>query len=153
MEKPKGIKEYLDYCLEKYFQKVLDKNGFSLTDNKISNMSGLYSYKSDCIEFSLINDRGVVEARLKSIYIKDTSFDFETVNVLMKKLKGEIDKSDRSVFRNHYTKRLNLKDISELFDRNMNFIKELFDQKNIKQTKKALKEIGNERIEFLYGKI
>ena len=114
-------------------------------------MSGLYSFKNDSLEFTIVNDRGIMETRIKSIHFNDSFFDFDTINVLMKKLKGEIDSSNKSVFKNYLTKRLNLEDEAELFDRNMDFIKELFDKKNFKRTEKALREIGKERAKFLFG--
>ncbi len=151
-ERQRDTKEYLDYCLEKYYQKLLDKYGFVLIDTQLSGMGALYSFKNDSFVFTIINDRGVIETRIKSINSGDSYFDFDTLNVLMKKLKGEINSSDKSVLRNYLTKRLNLEDESELFDREMDFIKELFDKKNFKRTEKALNEIGKERAEFLFGK-
>ncbi len=123
-----------------------------LIDTQLSGMGALYSYKNDRLEFTIINDRGVIETRIKSINSSESYFDFDILNILIKKLKGEIDGSDKLLFRTYLTKRLNLEDESKLLDSEMDFIRQLFDKKNIKRTENALNEIGKERAEVLFGK-
>ncbi|QCR22442.1 hypothetical protein [Pontibacter sp. SGAir0037] len=55
-EEPKGIKEYLDYCFEKYYRPLLEKYSFQITDQQISGMGALYSFQNDRLKLTIVND-------------------------------------------------------------------------------------------------
>jgi hypothetical protein len=40
------MKEYLDECLEKYFNQILNRNGFKLLDSEFSSMGGIYRFEN-----------------------------------------------------------------------------------------------------------
>ncbi|WP_026463822.1 hypothetical protein [Adhaeribacter aquaticus] len=151
-EEPKGIKEYLDYCLETYYEKILEKHGFKLENQLMSGMAALYSFKNDRLRIDLVNDRGLIETRIASIYSNESYCDLDLLNVLIilkKEGKVSLDKQTLSTIP---IKRLSLRDIAELLNLNMELIRELFSKENFLQTNKFLNVIGERRAEILFRK-
>tara|TARA_R110002124_G_scaffold286303_1_gene466802 strand:- start:59 stop:496 length:438 start_codon:yes stop_codon:yes gene_type:complete len=144
-----GIKEYLDKSLNKYYIGILNKNGFELTESEISGMGGIYRFKSSQLNFTIVNDRGIIETRISSLFSKHF-YDFDLINVYLNRRnklgveKPKFGKSDLS-------KRLNLEQESELFENNLTELKTMFTELNYKQTESELNKIGNERAKLLFG--
>lgn len=145
------IKEYLDSCLNKYFIEILNRNGFELTEKLFSGMGGIYRFKNNWLNFEIVNDRGIIETRISSIF-SDTFYDFDILNAYLKrnnKTKIEIEKP--TFGKSDLSKRMNLEQESRLFESNLTEIKTLFNKLNYKQTELELNVIGNERAKLLFG--
>ena len=145
------MKEYLDNCLEKYFITILNRNGFKLIDSEFSGMGGIYRFENNDLKFNIINDRGIIENSISSIYSKNF-FDFELVNFyFLKQTKSGILKP--KLGENILSKRLNLEEISFFFDKEFYWIKSIFDKTAYLKTETELLNIGNERAKLLFGNI
>ena len=144
-----GIKEYLDTSLNKYYIRILNENGFELTESDISGMGGIYRYKNSWLNFDIINDRGIIETRISSLK-SENFYDFDLINAYLNRRnnteleKPKFGKSDLS-------KRLNLEQESELFENSLTELKTMFNELNYKQTEYELNKIGNERAKLLFG--
>ena len=124
------MKEYLDESLEKYFIQTLNKNGFELIDSEFSDMGGTYRFENGNLKFSIINDRGIIETSISSKYSINV-FDFGLLNVyLLKKIKPESIKPKFG--ENILSKRLNLDEESDFFEKQFDWIKTIFNKKKIK---------------------
>jgi hypothetical protein len=144
-----GIKEYLDKSLNKYFVEIINKNGFELTESNISGMGGIYRFKNSWLNFDIVNDRGIIETRISSLY-SEKFYDFDLINTyLNRRNKSEVEKPKFG--KSDLSKRLNLEQESQLFENNLTELKSMFDQLNYKRTEVELDEIGNERAKLLFG--
>lgn len=85
------MKEYLDECLEKYFIQILNRNGFELLDSIFSGMWRIYRFENEHLKFSIINDWGILETVIFSIYSKN-AFDFGLLYVYWGKLNQNLVK-------------------------------------------------------------
>ncbi len=144
-----GIKQYLDNNLNKYYIEILNKNGFELTKSDIRGMGGIYKFKNNWLNFQIVNDRGIIETRISSIFSKHY-YDFDLINAYLNrrnKSNGEKPKFGKS----DLSKRLNLEQESELFESNLSELKTMFNELNYKQTESELNKIGNERAKLLFG--
>lgn len=144
-----GIKEYLDNSLNKYFIQILNKNGFELTESNISGMGGIYRFENSWLNFDIVNDRGIIETRISSLY-SENFYDFDLIQAYLKRRnKPELEKPKFG--KSDLSKRLNLEQESELFENSLNEIKTMFNKLNYKQTESELNRIGNERAKLLFG--
>ena len=143
------IKEYLDSCLNKYFIEILNRNGFELTEKLFSGMGGIYRFKNSWLNFEIVNDRGIIETRICSIF-SDTFYDFDILDVYLKR-NNKIEIEKPKFGKSDLSKRMNLEQESRLFESNLTEIKTLFNKLNYKQTEFELNIIGNERAKLLFG--
>ncbi|WP_418512096.1 hypothetical protein [Corallibacter sp.] len=144
-----GIKGYLDNSLNKYYIDILNKNGFELTESDIRGMGGVYRFKSNWLNFEIINDRGIIETRISSIFSKHY-YDFDLINAYFNR--NNKSNGENSKFGKYdLSKRLNLEQESELFESNLSELKTMFNELNYKQTESKLNKIGNERAKLLFG--
>jgi len=143
------MKEYLDKSLNKYYLEILNHNGFELTESDFSGMGGIYRFKNSWLNFNIVNDRGIIETRISSLF-SENFYDFDLINAYLNRRnileieKPKFGKSDLS-------KRLNLEQESELFENNLSELKAMFNEKNYKLTESELDKIGNERAKLLFG--
>ena len=144
-----GIKEYLDKSLNKYFIGILNKNGFELAESNISGMGGIYRFKNIWLNFEIVNDRGIIETRISSIFSKH-NYDFDLINAYLNR-KNKSNGENLKFGKSDLSKRLNLEQESELFENNLFELKTMFNELNYKQTESKLNEIGNERAKLLFG--
>tara|TARA_R110000850_G_C9860020_1_gene456196 strand:+ start:324 stop:914 length:591 start_codon:yes stop_codon:yes gene_type:complete len=144
-----GIKEYLDKSLNKYYLGILKENGFELTESDFSAMAGIYRFKNNWLNFDIVNDRGIIETRISSLY-SENFYDLDLITAyLNRRNKKEMEnprfgKYDLSV-------RLTLEQESELFKSNLTELKTMFNKLNYKQTESELNKIGDERAKLLFG--
>jgi len=143
------IKEYLDSCLNKYFIEILNRNGFELTEKLFSGMGGIYRFKNSWLNFEIVNDRGIIETRISSIF-SDTFYDFDILNVYLKR-NNKIEIEKPKFGKPDLSKRMNLEQESRFFESNLTEIKTLFNKLNYKQTELELNVIANERAKLLFG--
>jgi hypothetical protein len=144
-----GIKEYLDNCLNKYYIRILNKNKFELTESNISGMGGIYRYKNSWLNFDIVNDRGIIETRISSLY-SENFYDLDLIKAyLSRRNKAEVEKPKFG--KSDLSKRLNLEQESELFENSLSELKTMFNKLNYKQTESELNKIGNERAKLLFG--
>ena len=144
-----GIKEYLDNNLNKYYIGILNKNGFELTESNISGMGGIYRFKNSWLNFDIVNDRGIIETRISSLF-SENFYDLDLINAfLSRRNKTELEKPKFG--KSDLSKRLNLEQESELFENNLTELKTMFNELNYKQTESELNKIGNERAKLLFG--
>jgi hypothetical protein len=144
-----GIKEYLDNCLNKYYIGILNKNRFELTESNISGMGGIYRFKNSWLNFDIVNDRGIIETRISSLY-SENFYDLNLINAyLSRRNKTKLEKP--TFGKSDLSKRLNLEQESELFENNLTELKTMFNELNYKQTESELNKIGNERAKLLFG--
>ncbi|MDX1829269.1 MAG: hypothetical protein R3342_06955 [Lutibacter sp.] len=143
------MKEYLDKCLNKYYLRILNHNGFEMSESDFSGMGGIYRFKNSWLNFDIINDRGIIETQISSLF-SENFYDFGVINIYLnrrnksKEEKPKFGKSDLS-------KRLNLEQESELFENNLPELKVMFNEKNYKLTESELNKIENERMKLLLG--
>jgi hypothetical protein len=141
-----GIKEYLDNSLNKYYIGILNKNGFELAESNISGMGGIYRFKNSWLNFDIVNDRGIIETRISSLY-SENFYDLDLINAyLNRRNKTELKKPKFG--KSDLSKRLNLEQESELFENNLTELKTMFNEFNYKQTESELDKIGNERVKL-----
>ena len=132
------IKEYLDYCLNNYFLKILEDNKFKIDKSDFSSIGGVYEFKSNNLKFKILNDRGLVETLISSIF-SERFYDFETLRAFLNR-KNEL-KNRKSVFgKNGNFRKLSLKEQSEFFEKNIEFLNEQFNEKNYSDTEEKLNE-------------
>lgn len=135
--KGEELKEYLDYCIGKYFQQVLDKYDFRLTDEKTSAMAASNTFSNDTLILTIVNDRGSIEPQIASIY-SSNYWDFDLVNALLNQ-----NKEAQSTKRSQAIKRLSLSEVSELMYSEMDAITRLFEEENLEQTETKLIAFSN----------
>ena len=145
-----GIKEYLKDSLQNYYIRILNENGFKLTGSNIAEMFGVYSFKSNWLNFNIANDRGIIETRISSILSPDNFYDFDIINVYFNR-KNKLKEEKLKFGKSDLLKRLNLEQESELFERNISEIKEMFNESNYRKTELELNKIANERADILFG--
>jgi len=144
-----GIKEYLDNSLDKYYIGILNKNGFELTESNIAGMGGVYRFKNSWLNFEIVNDRGLIETRISSLF-SENFYDLDLINAyLNRREKTEMEKPKFG--KSDLSKRLSLEQESELFENSLTEIKTMFNELNYKQTESDLNKIGNERAKLLFG--
>jgi hypothetical protein len=142
------IKEYLDYCLNKYFLQTLEENQFKLTNSDFSSNAGKYTFNNNILNFNIINDRGLIETSISSIY-SDRFHNFETINLFLNPI--DLNKKDRLTFgKNGNSKRLSLTDISELFENSIEKLNFKFDKCNYIETEKKLNKLETKNSDFEY---
>lgn len=145
------MKEHLDNCLEKYFTQILNRNDFKLLNSDSFGMDGIYRFENENLKFNIINDRGIIETTISSIY-SDNSFDFELLHAFfLKQTKSEITKPKFG--ENILSKRLSLEEISFFFEKELNWIKSIFDKTQYLKTEEKLLNLGNERAKLTFGDI
>jgi hypothetical protein len=145
------MKEHLDNYLEKYFIQILNRNEFKLIDSEFSGMGGIYRFENNELKFNIIDDRGIIETSISSIYSK-SFFDFEIVNFyLLKQTKSGILKPKFG--ENILSKRLSLEEISLFFEKEFDWINSIFSKTEYLKTETELLNIGNERAKLLFGSI
>ena len=143
------MKKYLDECLKKYFIQILDRNRFELIDSTFSGMGGIYRFENEHLKFSIINDRGILETSISSIYSKNV-FDFGLLYVyFLKKIKAESIKPKFG--ENISSKRLNLEEESEFFEKQFDWLKTIFNKTEYLTTENELLNLANERMKLLFG--
>ncbi|MER2996437.1 hypothetical protein [Pontibacter populi] len=130
------LKEYLDYCIGKYFYQLLEKYEFKLTDQKMSTIAASNTFINDTLILKIVNDRGVIETQIASI-CSNTYWSFDLVNALITQ-KEEV----KSISKSNVLKRLSLSEVAKLMHSKMDTITKLFDKGNLVQTENALFEIG-----------
>ena len=143
-----GIKEYLDSCLNKYYIGMLKSNGFELVDSNISGMGGIYYFKSDWLNFSILNDRGIIETRISSLYSKK-EFDFDIINAFFVRNTG-LTIDDKKFGKSDLSKRLNLEQESQLFESSIDTLKTMFNEQNYNQTELELHKYEKERAKLIF---
>ena len=143
-----GIKGYLDNSLNKYFIRTLNKKGFELTESDVRGMGGMYRFKSNWLNFEIVNDRGIIETRISSIYSKHY-YDFDLINAYFNR-KNKSNGENSKLGKSDLSKRLNLEQESKLFESNLSELETMFNELNYKQTELELNEIGNERAKLLF---
>ncbi len=117
----------------------------------MSGMAGKYKFKSSWLNFDIVNDRGIIETRISSVYSNEF-IDFDIINIyLNRKNKTEIEKPKFG--KSDLSNRLNLKQESELFKSCILELKEMFNELNYKQSELELNKIENERADILFGPI
>ncbi|PWI28859.1 hypothetical protein DI383_14535 [Flavobacteriaceae bacterium LYZ1037] len=144
-----GIKEYLDNTLNKYYIGILNKNGFELTEFDISGMGGIYRFKNSWLNFDIVNDRGIIETRISSLF-SENFYDLDLINAFLNR-RNKTDLEKPKFGKSDLSKRLNLEQESELFENNLTELKTMFNELNYKQTESELNKIGNERAKLLFG--
>jgi hypothetical protein len=144
-----GIKEYLDNCLNKYYIRILNENEFELTESDISGMGGIYRFKNNWLNFEIVNDRGIIETRISSIFSKNY-YNFDLINTYLNRKNKSIE-GKQKFGKSDFSKRLNLEQESELFESKLSELKTILNELNYKQTESELNKIGNERAKFLFG--
>lgn len=144
-----GIKEYLDESLNKYYIEILKENGFELTESDFSAMAGIYRFKNNWLNFDIVNDRGIIETRISSLY-SENFYDLDLITAYFnRRNKKEMEKP---IFgKSDLTVRLTLEQESELFKSNLTELKTMFNELNYKQTESKLNKIGDERAKLLFG--
>ena len=114
-------------------------------------MGGIYRFKNKNLKFNIINDRGIIETTISSIY-SENYFDFELLKVyFFKQTKSEIIKPKFG--ENILSKRLSLEEISYFLEKEINWIGSIFDKTKYLKTENELQNIGNERAKLLFGNI
>jgi hypothetical protein len=144
-----GIKEYLDNSLNKYYIEILNKNGFELTESNIGLLGGIYRFKNSSLNFDIVNDRGIIETRISSLY-SENFYKLDLINTyLNRRNKTELEKPKFG--KSDLSKRLNFEQESELFENSLSELKTMFNELNYKHTESELNKIGNERAKLLFG--
>jgi hypothetical protein len=143
------MKEYLDETLEKYFIKFLNINEFKLIDSEFSGMGGIYRFENRDLKFNLVNDRGIIETYISSIY-STNFFDFDLINFYFLK-QSKLESLKPSFGKNLLTKRLNLEEIRLFIEKEFDWIKFIFNKTEYSKTETELIHIGNERAKLLFG--
>jgi hypothetical protein len=142
-----GIKEYLDNSLNKYYIEILNNNGFKLTESNFSGMGGIYRFKNSWLNFDIVNDRGIIETWISSLYSKNF-YDFDLIYAyLSRRNKTELEKPKFG--ESDLSKRLNLEQESELFKNSLPELKTMFNKLNYKQIGSELNKIGSERAKLM----
>ena len=145
------MKEYLDNCLEKYFIHILNRNKFKLINSEFSGMGGIYKFKNNNLKFNLINDRGIIDSSITSIYSKNF-YDFEIVNIyLLNHNKTEFLKLKFG--ENIFSKKMNLEEISSFFEDEFDKINFIFSKSEYSKTENELQILEKERVRRLFGNI
>jgi hypothetical protein len=143
------MKNYLDESLEKYFFKILNSNGFQLVGSQFSGMGGLYRFESDHLKFAIINDRGLIETTIASIYSKN-DFDLELLSAYFL-TKMTPDCLNAKFGESILSKRLNLEEQNEFFEKQFDWIKTIFTKTAYLTTESDLSNLANERVKVLFG--
>lgn len=69
------LKEYLDECIKLYYSKVIDKYSFQLVETLSEGPGMLYTYQNDSFRLRVVNDRGLINGEVASLYDPDHYFD------------------------------------------------------------------------------
>ncbi|AXY77381.1 hypothetical protein D3H65_26870 [Paraflavitalea soli] len=69
------LKEYLDECIKLYYSKVIGKFHFHLVETLSEGPGILYTYQNDSFKIRIVNDRGLINGELASLYDPDQYFD------------------------------------------------------------------------------
>jgi len=145
IDQSRGILEYLDYCVDKYFHQILEKYKFKLVEKRVSGPSALYLFVNEGLKLQFINEKGVLETQIASVYSHSDFWDLDLLNVLIQHKDLMNLRSIKSI------KRLSLSDEAELLNLNMGVVQTLFSKEHYHQTEKSLIEIGNRRSEIMFG--
>ncbi len=144
-----GIKEYLDNSLNQYYIGILNNNDYELIESVISGMGGMYRFKNTWLNFEIVNDRGIIETRISSLF-SENFYDLDLIIALLNR-ENKIEPVKSKYRKSDLSKRLSLKNESELFKNNLSQINTMFNQLNFKESEFKLDKIGNERAKLLFG--
>ena len=135
------MNEKLNEYLEKYFIQILEINEFKVISSDLYKLGESNIYSNNHLKFKLINDRGIIETSISSIF-SDLYFDFELLySYYLIKTKAGNDKpkfGDKIINR-----RLSLEDISLFFEKEYNLLKNIFEKDNYLNNEKELLNIFN----------
>lgn len=145
----RSIKGQLDKHLKRFYQRILDLYQFKLIEKRIQGQAAMNSYQNDVILLRLINDKGIVNLTIASVYDQDESYDLDVLGVLLKSKKGE--ELNHEKLKYDLTRSMTPSEEITLLENNMALIKELFNKDNFKVTQQELDKIGWKRAELLFG--
>jgi len=137
--------EELDIVIEKYISHIIENYNFVLYETNDKGMGALRKYKNDSLKIQVLNDRGIINLNVSSVFDKEDFTDTEIVNSMIELENLStviIGKWEREKILN---KRLELKEQANLINKNWELLKRYFDEKNYKNTMKQLEIIGIER--------
>jgi len=140
------MKEYLDACLEKYFNEILSEKEFKKSDPLFSGMGAYYEFKNNDLKFMIVNDRGIIEISISSVHSKN-SFSFELINAFFYEALG----ASLKIVDNILSKRLDFKAIKDLFLEKYETLKVVFSKVNHRKADDKLSALGNKRAALLFG--
>jgi hypothetical protein len=81
-------KNYLDYCIENYYSKIL-KNNFSLISSNDTDSFAVNIYRGDFYILKVLCDRGVIETEISSVYNMDRFIYIDDLYIHVKLLQSE----------------------------------------------------------------
>ena len=137
--------EELDIVIEKYFSHIIENYNFVLYETNDKGLGALRKYKNDSLKIQVLNDRGIINLNVSSVFDKEDFRDTEIVNSMIELGNLStviIGKWEREKILN---KRLELKEQANLINKNWELLKRCFDERNYKNTMKQLDIIGIER--------
>ena len=116
------FKEYLDYCIDTFYSKIISKYNFRLIDKYLEGMGALYEYQNDSFRLKFINDRGIVDGEIASLYDTKNYKDLDCLYSFIRLTQPENKNINNWDLKMILTKTLSCEEETNLIDTNYDLI-------------------------------
>lgn len=141
------FKDNLDNAFEKHIKQIAIQLNFQVYENYDQGMGALIKLKNKDLIIQLINDRGLINLEIGSIYGKDYFFDSELISSLIRLEQADQENLSKMRRKQIINNRLSLEQQIGLLNSYYFKLKEIFSKSNYKKTFEILNKIGRERFE------
>lgn len=146
------LKEYLDECIELYYSKVINKYSFQLVETLSGGPGMLHTYQNDSFKIRIVNDRGLINGEVGSLYNPDHYFDiylFLAHIRLTAQPEEAINTWDKKMI---LSKQLSCEEETAVIDDHYTTIATLLSKDLCAATSEAMKTLAREHDNLLYGR-
>lgn len=146
------LKEYLDECIELYYSKVINKYSFQLVETLSEGPGILYTYQNDSFKIRVVNDRGLINGEMASLYNPDQYFDiylFLAHIRLTVHPEEVINAWDKKMI---LSRQLSCEEETAVIDDHYAIISTLLSKDRCAATTEAMKTLAREHDHLLYGR-
>ncbi len=141
------FKTDLDQAFQKHLAQVSERLNFEIYETYNQGMGALIKLKNKDLKIQLLNDRGIINFEIGSIYGKELFFDSELIASMIRLDQTDQENLSRLRRKQIINNRLGLDQQVELLKTDYLTLKEIFSEPNYKRTIKKLNKIGAERFE------
>jgi hypothetical protein len=144
MTKQLSFKDYLHLCISNYYSSLISKYDFKISGSYFEGLGALSEFESPCFNMKIVNDKGVVNTELASIYQPDTYKDVEAFNSVLQLKKHRVS-GDRQI-KMILTKTLSCQEASNFIDSEYSELSRLLNQNNYQKTLQELDKLQRKRL-------
>jgi hypothetical protein len=151
MTKQSSFKDYLDQCIDIYYSNLISKYHFQVTRSYFEGLGALYEFESSSFKLKIVNDKGLINSEISSIYQPETYKDVDAFNSLIQLNKVEEASLDKWQIKMILTKTLSCEEEANFINSEYNKISEILNQNNYQKTLQELDKLQRKRFNYLFN--